>query len=82
MPRYFFHLDSPKGRVADPEGLEFDNPDHAWEAARDTARELMRAEPNSDVSWLTCSFVVMDGAGEIVFELPFSQVVEVRSGPN
>lgn len=77
MPRYFFHLDSPRGRVTDPDGMEFDDPDRAWEAARDTARELMKAEPSSDVNWLTCSFVVTDAAGGIVFELPFSEVVEV-----
>ncbi len=76
MPRYFFHLDRPSGRVADPDGAEFASPDQAWEAARDTARELMMAEAQAGISWLTCSFVVMDGAGEVVFEFPFSEAVD------
>jgi hypothetical protein len=76
MPRYFFHLDSPKGRVADPDGLDFADPDDAWEAAGKTARELMQTEPDMDVAWLACSFVVMDEAGEIVFEFPFSEAIQ------
>lgn len=76
MPRYFFHLDSPAGRVEDPDGMEFADPDQAWEATRATARELMQSSPQDDVAWIRCSFVVLDASGEIVFEFPFSEAVE------
>jgi len=34
------------------------------------------------VNWLSCHFEVTDEAGEIVFELPFTEVVEVTPRPN
>jgi hypothetical protein len=53
-----------------------------WEAARTTARELMQTEAAADVHWLSCHFEVTDEAGEIVFELPFAEVVEIQGEPN
>jgi hypothetical protein len=42
----------------------------------------MEAQPHADVNWLGCRFEVVDEGGEIVFELPFSDVVELRPKPN
>ena len=47
-----------------------------------TARDLMEGQPDADVNWLGCHFEVVNEAGEIVFELPFSEVVELRPKPN
>jgi hypothetical protein len=80
MPRYFFHLRCATKRVADQSGADLCDPDEAWEAARATARDLMQSQSHAGVNWLTCSFEVTDSAGEIVFELPFTEVVNVR-GP-
>ena len=82
MPRYFFHLRCQGKEVPDPSGADLRDPDQAWEAAHATARDLMQSEPNAAVNWFACHFEVTDEAGEIVFELPFSEVVEVRSKPN
>jgi hypothetical protein len=38
----------------------------------------MQTLPNADVNWLSCRFEVADEAGEIVFERPFTEVVEVK----
>lgn len=75
MPRYFFHLRCHGKEVRDDAGADFDDPDHAWEAAHAAASDLMRAEPAADVNWLTCLFEVADEAGEVVFELPFTEVI-------
>lgn len=75
MPRYFFHLRGPDTYVPDPDGEEFANADDAWEAAQRTAQTLMRTEVDTDAEWLTRRFEVVDAAGEIVFELPFSEVL-------
>jgi hypothetical protein len=75
MPRYFFHLEGPDTHVPDPDGADFADADEAWEAARRTARTLMRTEVEIEGEWLTCRFEVLDEAGEIVFELPFSEVL-------
>jgi hypothetical protein len=78
MPRYFFHLRCESKAVLDPSGTDLRDPDQAWEAARVTALNLMQTQANADVNWLTCRFEVADEAGEIVFELPFTEAVEVK----
>jgi hypothetical protein len=78
MPRYFFHLHCESKTVLDPSGSDLRDPDQAWEAARATAQDLMRTQTNADMNWLACRFEVADEAGEIVFELPFTEVVEVK----
>ena len=75
MPRYFFHLHYNDKIVLDPSGSELRDPDQAWEAAHVTALDLMQTQPNADVNWATCRFQVTDEAGEIVFELPFTEVI-------
>ena len=75
MPRYFFHLKGPDIHVPDPDGADFANADEAWEAARRTARALMRTEVEMEAEWLTCRFEIRDEGGEIVFDLPFSEVL-------
>src|SRR5215212_6554231 len=82
MARYFFHLRCSGNDVIDPLGADLRDPDQAWEAARATARDLMEAQADANVNWLRCYFDVVDEAGEIVFELPFSEVVEIRPKPN
>jgi hypothetical protein len=52
--------------------------DQAWDAARRTALDLMRTQQNADVNWLTCRFEVADEVGEIVFELPFTEVAVAK----
>jgi hypothetical protein len=82
MPRYFFHLRCRGKEVPDRFGADLPDPDHAWDAAQVVARDLMQSEPAADVSWLTCRFEVTDEAGEIVFELPFTEVIGSSSKPN
>ena len=82
MPRYFFHLHCATKTVRDPSGADLRDPDQAWEAAQVAARDLMQGQADAEVNWLTCSFKVTDEAGEIVFELPFTECVETKKLPN
>ena len=75
MPRYFFHLRCHGKEVRDETGADLGHPDHAWEAAHAVARDLMRSEAAADVNWLTCLFEVTDESGEVVFEMPFAEVI-------
>ena len=77
MPRYYFHLRCPDADVLDPSGADLRDPDQAWEAARATARDLMQQQPEAAVNWAGCMFEVANEQGEIVFELPFAEVIEV-----
>jgi hypothetical protein len=38
----------------------------------------MQTQPTTDVNWLTCRFEVADEVGEIVFELPFTEVAVAK----
>jgi hypothetical protein len=75
VPRYFFHLECDDNTVLDTTGAELRDPDEAWAAARATARNLMSTQTEAVVNWVSCSFSVMDETGEIVLEMPFSEVV-------
>ena len=82
MARYFFNLRCRESDVTDSVGADLRDPDQAWEAASATARDLMEAQPDPNVNWLGCYFEVVDEAGEILFELPCSEVVELRPKPH
>jgi hypothetical protein len=82
VPRYFFHLRCAGKDVEDRTGADLSDPNQAWEAAWATARSLMATQPDADVNWLACYFEVADEAGEIVFELPFTECVDVRGRSN
>jgi hypothetical protein len=78
MPRYFFNTRMGADLIADPEGEELQNPDHAWEMARAMIRELLRSEGGTDVlkdRLLTAILEVTDEAGEIVLEFPFTEAL-------
>lgn len=80
MPRYFFHLECDGNTVLDPSGADLRDPAEAWAAARATAHNLMSTQTEAAVDWLACSFSVTDETGEIVLEMPFSEVVEEDAG--
>lgn len=74
MPRYFFNTRIGTELLLDPEGEELRDPDHAWEVARITIRELLSNEAASP-DLLKAILEVSDEAGEIVLELPFSEAI-------
>jgi hypothetical protein len=80
VPRYFFHLECDGNTVLDPSGADLRDPAEAWAAARATAHNLMSTQTEAAVDWLACSFSVTDETGEIVLEMPFSEVVEEDAG--
>ena len=77
MPRYFFHVSLEGTLIEDPDGQDLPDADAAWERARQGARALMRADLGRPVNWLSCRFEVADASGEVVFDLPFAEAVEI-----
>ena len=47
MPRYFFHLRCEDTTVPDSTGADLRDPDHAFEAARSMARNLMSTQSDA-----------------------------------
>jgi hypothetical protein len=74
MPKYFFNMRIGDDLIRDPEGVDLRDPDHAWEVARTTIRELLAAE-GQPKHLLAAYLEVTDAAGEIVLEFPFSEAL-------
>jgi hypothetical protein len=75
MPKYYFNTRIGKELILDPEGEELRDPDHAWEVARTTIRQLLKTEGNQP-SVLSAILEVTDDDGEIVLEFPFAEAIE------
>ena len=60
--------------IADPEGEELRDPDHAWEVARAMIRQLLQ-EAGEQQNLLSARLEVTDQAGEMVLEFPFSEAI-------
>jgi hypothetical protein len=74
MPRYFFNTRIGKELILDPEGEDLRDPDHAWNVARTTIREILRTE-GEQAGLLTAILEVTDDEGEVVLEFPFTEAI-------
>ena len=74
MPKYYFNTRIGKELILDPEGEDLRDPDHAWEVARTTIRQLLRTE-GSQPNVLNAILEVTDDEGEIVLEFPFAEAI-------
>jgi hypothetical protein len=74
MPRYFFNTRIGKELILDPEGEELRDPDHAWNVARTTIREILKTE-GEQAGLLNAILEVTDDDGEIVLEFPFNEAI-------
>jgi hypothetical protein len=79
MPLYFFHLVSPTEHCPDDLGSDLPNTEQAYlevyQAALDISFEMLRLR--QDPSHLR--FEVTNNAGEILFDLPFSEALHPKS---
>ena len=75
MPRYYFHLVSPEGVSADDMGSEFSDVEAAFlnahEAAFEMSVEMLRERHDPSRH----RFEIRDAAGQMLFDLPFSEVM-------
>lgn len=60
--------------IPDPKGEELRDPDHAWQVARATIREILKAGGDQRLV-LRAIVEVTDDGGEIVLEFPFSEAI-------
>ena len=74
MPRYFFNTRIGNELILDPEGEELRDPDHAWNVARTTIREILKTE-GGQANLLSAILEVTDDDGEIVMEFPFAEAI-------
>jgi hypothetical protein len=81
MPRYFFNTRIGNELILDPEGEELRDPDHAWNVARTTIREILKTGGDQTLT-LAAIVEVTDDQGEIVLEFPFAEAIVDPSGPS
>jgi hypothetical protein len=74
MPRYFFNTRIGRELILDPEGEELRDPDHAWNVARTTIREILKTE-GGEAGLLNAILEVTGDDGEIVLEFPFTEAI-------
>ncbi len=74
MPRYYFNTRIGNDLITDDAGVVLRDPDQAWEVARMTIRDLIKAK-GAEPNLLNASLEVTDAGGEIVLEFPFSEAL-------
>ena len=74
MPRYFFNTRIGDDLIVDKDGVDLRDPDQAWEVARSTIRQLLKAQ-GAQPSLVNSMLEVTDSGGEIVLEFPFSEAL-------
>jgi hypothetical protein len=81
MPRYFFHLSAPGSYSADDLGVEFSGVEEAYlgayQAALDMGIEMLRQR----IDPAPHSFEIADQSGQLLFELPFAEVMRPSAKP-
>jgi hypothetical protein len=75
MPRYFFHLCAPDAYSPDDLGVEFSGIEAAYLGAYQAALEMSIEMLRDRVDPARHSFEIADQAGQLLFELPFSEVM-------
>jgi hypothetical protein len=78
MPHYFFHTQIGDDLITDPTGFDLRDPDEAWERARATIRAALQT-PRDQARLMTACLIVVDAAGDVVLEFPFSEAVTLPS---
>jgi hypothetical protein len=74
MPRYYFHLHSPKDRLKDEEGVILPDIEAAWYQAVRSARELIRNEERIGCAFDEQLIEIADDRGCPLDRVPLSDV--------
>jgi hypothetical protein len=74
MPRYYFHLQGPKDRLRDEEGLVLPDVEAAWYQAVRSARDLIRAELQIGCPYDEQMIEIADEKGQPLEQVPLREV--------
>jgi hypothetical protein len=79
MPRYYFHVCDGDGFTEDEEGRELPDLEAARGEAIKGARSIMEAEVRAGTVDLASFIEVENDSRELVFTLPFSEAIRIKS---
>jgi hypothetical protein len=74
MPRYYFHVDGPKDRLRDEEGVVLPDVEAAWYQAVRSARELIRADVTLGCRYDEQAIEIADDKGRPLERVPFRDI--------
>ena len=81
MPLFFFHLrGGPDGLSLDRDGLDLLDVEAAYLEAHQTALDMAQEWLRKGRSPRGYAFEVANGAGEVVFEVPFAEALDRQAG--
>ena len=81
MPLFFFHLrGGPDGPSLDRDGLDLIDAEAAYLEAHQTALDMAQEWLRDGRNPRGYAFDVANGAGEVVFEVPFSEALDRQAG--
>jgi hypothetical protein len=78
MARFLFHIRNGHGLTPDEEGRDLADREAAYAAAVVGARSLLSDEVTRGTLDLGGEIEVADDEGQVLFQVPFSDVVEIR----
>jgi hypothetical protein len=82
MPRYFFHVRNSTGYMLDEEGEELADFEAARDAAVNAVRSIISEESKIGRIDLRGRIEVSEEeGGEVILTLPFSEALDIRTGP-
>ena len=82
MPRYYFHVFNGNGETRDEEGIELFDLGEARAQAVTGIRSILRDEVSNGRLDLSGVLKVADEDQNVLFEVRFDEVVDIRSGPS
>jgi Domain of unknown function (DUF6894) len=74
MPRYFFHIRGPDGRITDEAGLEFHSLDDAVADARRARGEMLVDAAQEKSTKSSRVFEITDGSGQVLAIVPLLEL--------
>lgn len=81
MPLYYFHMLNRIGFVEDEEGMDLPDLETARAEAMDNIRSVLAEDARKGCLDLRGRIDIVDERGEIVLTLPFSEAIDIRTGP-
>ena len=81
MPRYYFHVRNSSGHLGDAEGEELPTIEAARSVAIAAIRSIISDESKTGKVDLRGRIEVTDEDGATLLLVPFSDAIEVRTGP-
>jgi hypothetical protein len=81
VPRFYFHFSDNRQTYRDDHGIEFATSEEAYIQATVAVQGMWRELLQDRTDPMACTFVITDAEDNLIFRLPFSELVERCQSP-